>query len=302
MTRQRIERVAAELNYVPHSRARALTSGRTGAIAVLVSDITNPFYFDVIRGTQRQSKAAGYTQLLVDTEESGELEGTMLAGLRRSCDGAILSASRLTNSQLTALAKEMAIVAINRVAPGVSSVVLDSSVGIDQTLEHLVSLGHDRVLYISGPRSSWSNETRWRAIRAVGQRLGVAVDRTGAFPPTTTSGAAAADALLNSGATACIAFNDLLAIGMLARLRERGVRVPRDVSIVGCDDIFGADFCNPPLTTITAPIEQAGRMAVSLLLAALTPSSAGSPPRPVLLPTHLTIRDSTGPVAAGTSS
>jgi len=296
VTRERIERVAEELNYVPNSRARALTSGRTGVVAVLVSDITNPFYFDIIRGTQQQLKAAGYTLLLVDTEESGELEASMLAKLRPSCDGAILTASRLSDAQLAALSNDMPIVAINRATQGVPSVVIDSAGGIDQALEHLVSLGHVRVLYVSGPRSSWSNEKRWRAMRSTAERLGVEVSRTGAFASKTTSGAAAADALLNSGATACIAFNDLLAIGMLARFRERKVRVPDDVSVVGFDNIFGADFCNPPLTTLSAPIEQAGRVAVSMLLSSFTPVGRKSPRRSVLLPTHLTVRDSTGPV------
>ena len=295
VTRERIERVAEELNYVPNSQARARISGRTGALAVLVSDITNPFYFGIIRGTQQQLKAAGYTQLLVDTEESGELEASMLAKLRPSCDGAILAASRLSDAQLAALANDMPIVAINRAARGVPSVVIDSAAGIDQALEHLVSLGHVRVLYVSGPRGSWSNEKRWRAMRSTAERLGVEVSRTVAFAPKTTSGAAAADALLNSGATACIAFNDLLAIGMLTRFRERKVRVPDDVSVVGCDNIFGADFCNPPLTTLTAPIEQAGRVAVSMLLSSLTPVGPKSLRRSVLLPTHLTVRDSTGP-------
>lgn len=297
-TREHIERVAAELNYTPNTHARALTSGRTGAVAVLVTDITNPFYFDIIRGTQQQLKAANYTQLLVDTEESGELEVSMLARLRLSCDGAILTAPRLSDAQLIALATDMPIVAINRASKGFPSVVIDSAVGVDQALEHLVSLGHTRVLYIAGPQGSWSNEKRWRALRAAGERLGVKTGRTAAFAPKTTSGAAAADALLNSGATACVAFNDLLAIGMLVRLRERNVSVPGEVSIVGCDDIFGADFCNPPLTTLAAPIEEAGRVAVSMLLSQLSPVGPKAPRRSAVLPTHLTVRESTGPARA----
>lgn len=301
-TRDRIEKIAAELGYVPNSQARALTSGRTRAIAVLVSDITNPFYFGIIRGTQHQLKAAGYTQLLVDTEESGDLEENMLLSLRRSCDGAIVMASRLSDTRLASLASEIPLVVINRATPGVPNVVLDSPVGVDQALEHLASLGHRHVIYISGPRTSWSNEKRWQAMRAGAARLGLDVTRSAEFTPTTTSGAAAADAMLNSGATACIAFNDLLAIGILMRLRERGVRVPDDVSIVGCDDIFGADFCNPPLTTLTAPIEQAGRVAVSMLLSSLDPITGRHVRRSVLLPTHLTVRDSTGPAPSEKTS
>jgi DNA-binding LacI/PurR family transcriptional regulator len=294
VTRERIQLIAEELNYVPNSRA--LPSGRTGVVAVLAPDITNPFYSDIIRGAQQQLKAAGYTLLLADTEESGELEASILAKLRPSCDGAVITASRLPDAQLTALAKDMPIVVINRTPLGVPNVIMDSAGGIDQALEHLVSLGHVRVLYVSGPPGSWSNEKRWRAMRSTAERLSVEVSRTGAFTPRTTSGAAAADALLNSGATAAIAFNDLLAIGMLKRFRERNVRVPDDVSVVGFDNIFGADFCNPPLTTLTLPIEEAGRVAVSMLLASFPSVGPKSQRRSVLLPTHLTVRDSTGPV------
>ena len=293
-TREKIEKVARQLNYHPNTQARALTSGKTGAIAVLVSDVTNPFYFGIIRGTQQQLKAAGYAQLLVDTEESDELENGMLQRLRRSCDGAILAASRLTDRRLASLAREIPLVAINRQTKGVPSVFIDTPSGIGQALGHLVSLGHQDIVYASGPETSWPNEGRWRSLVRAGEHYGVTTRRIGPFSPTKAAGAAAADAVLTSGATACVAFNDLLAIGMLMRLRERGVSVPADLSIVGCDDIFGADFCNPPLTTLTAPIEQAGRVAVSMLLARL--DGRAIPERQsATLPTHLTIRASTGP-------
>ncbi|HEY8913643.1 LacI family DNA-binding transcriptional regulator [Lacisediminihabitans sp.] len=295
MTREKVERAAVALNYHANSHARALTSGKTRTIAVLVSDVTNPFYFGIIRGTQQQLKASGYTQLLVDTEESDELEDGMLNKLRGSFDGAILAASRLTDRRLATLASEMPLVAINRQTRGVASVFIDTPSGIEQALGHLVSLGHRDIAYVSGPVTSWPNEGRWRALLRAAEHYGVAVRRVGPFSPKKDAGAAAADVVLASGVTACIAFNDLLAIGMLMRLRERGVSVPDDLSIVGCDDIFGSDFCNPPLTTLTAPIEQAGRVAVSMLLARLDAQTAGAARQTATLPTHLTIRASTGP-------
>lgn len=297
VTRERIEQAARELGYVAVSQARqrSMPEARTKSIAVLVADVTNPFYFDIIRGTQQQARAAGYSQLLVDTEESSEVEQSMLHGLRGSFDGAVIAASRLTDRELTEVAAAMPIVAINRQTEGVPSVFIDTPFGIDQAVEHLISLGHRDVVYASGPETSWSNEGRWRSfVRAMG-RHELEARRVGPFSPKRTGGAAAADAVLNSGATAAIAFNDLLAIGMLTRLRERGVNVPGDLSIVGCDDIFGADFCNPPLTTLTAPIEQAGRVAVSMLLSRLAHEPQKTPRQNVVLPTHLTVRDSTGP-------
>jgi LacI family transcriptional regulator len=295
-TRERIRAIARELNYVPNSQAQALTSGRTGTIAVLVSDVTNPFYFGIIRGTQQVSKVAGYAEVLIDTEESPDLEADMLRKMRRSLDGAILAASRLSERALIRLAGEIPLVTINRNVRGVPSVVIDSPDGIGQAVEHLVSLGHRDIVYVSGPVTSWSNQARWQAMRRAAGKHGLDVRKVGPFPPGRDSGTAAADAVLNTGATACVVFNDLLAIGLLTRLAERGVTVPAQLSVVGCDDIFGADFCHPPLTTLNGPAEQAGRAAVSLLLGRLGDHRAPAARRAVLLPTHLTVRESTGPV------
>jgi LacI family repressor for deo operon, udp, cdd, tsx, nupC, and nupG len=294
-TRARIEAAAAELNYTPNSQAKALSSGRTGAVGVLVPDITNPFYFDLIRGTQLQLKAAGYTQLLVDTEESDEVEASSMEQLRKSADGIIVTASRLSDEALLAAAAKIPMVTINRDVAGVPAVVIDTPSATSQALDHLISLGHTRIAYMSGPLTSQSSTLRWNALAAAAEDRGVEVRRLGPFAPKTQSGAAAADAAVHSGVTACIAFNDLIAIGMLQRLRERGIRVPEDMSVVGCDDIFGADFCNPPLTTMASPIEQAGRVSVSMLLAQLNPLAGGGSRSRSLMPTHLTVRGSTGP-------
>lgn len=298
-TRERVEQVAAQLNYVPSSQARSLSSGRTLTVAVLVPDVTNPFFFDIIRGTQRELRAAGYTQLLVDTEESAEVEQDALHKMQRSVDGYILAASRLTDAQLAEAADQHAIVTINRASADAPTVVIDTPSAVVQALEHLASLGHTKICYVGGPASSWSNAKRWKAFEVETRERGLTTSRVGPYAPMMTSGAAAADAAVRTGATACIVFNDLLAIGMLQRLRERGMRVPEDMSIVGCDDIFGADFCNPPLTTIASPIEQAGRVAVSMLLSQLNPLQGGTKRRLALMPTHLAVRGSTGTAPRG---
>ncbi len=293
-TRALVLQAAADLKYVPNSRSRPPQAVRTGAVALLVPDITNPFYFDIIHGTQEQLKAAGYTQLLVDTEESADVELAALESMMAAADGVILAASRLPEAVLADAAARIPLVTVNRNDSVVPTVLIDTTMGVQQAVEHLVSLNHRRLAFISGPAKSWTNQWRWQAFEAAAQRHGVQALRIGPYAPKPTSGAAAADAVLISSATACVAFNDLLAIGMLQRFIARGVNVPGDISIVGCDDIFGANFCNPPLTTITAPIEQAGRVATSMLLARLGGgSSAGH--LMTRLPTHLTVRESTGP-------
>lgn len=284
-TRSRIEAAALQLGYATSGHAPA----RVGTVAVAVSDINNPFYAKLLHGVQQQLKAVGVAQVLIDTEESGRTEAQLLASMRGSYDGLILSSSRMSDQLLVDLASEVPLVTINRNAPGVASVLIDTAEGSSQAVEHLVSLGHRSIVYASGPSNSWSNSRRWQAILEAAERLGAEATRIGPFPATLAAGPAVADAVLNTGATACIAFNDLLAIGMLNRLRQRGVEVPKDLSIIGCDDIFGADFCAPPLTTVDSPTEHAGRVAATMLL-----GLDRALPESVTLPANLVIRDSTG--------
>ncbi len=301
-TRLHIERTAAELGYQRvHVEPQA---HRKHAVAVLVSDVTNPFYFGIIRGTQHQLAAAGWMQLLVDTEESASSELQALNAIADRADGAVISASRLSDQRLAEIAHRLPLVVVNRKPEGVPSVLIDTPGGMEQAIQHLVSLGHRDILYVAGPDGSWSDKRRFGALHAASKALGLTLTRIGPNVPTVDSGAAAADAALNTTATACIAFNDLLAIGMLERFRERGVRVPEDMSVVGCDDIFGAAFCHPSLTTLTSPIEQAGRVAIRALLHLIETGVSATPAddqedsalsHSIVLATHLTVRESTGP-------
>lgn len=294
VTRQRIEEAAAQLAYIPSAQARSLTSGKTGVVGVLVPDIANPFYFDLIRGAQRQLRAAGYAQLLLDTEESHEIESSMIELMLKNADGVVLAASRLDDDELVAAAARQPLVTINRDVPGVPTVILDTPGGMRQTLVHLHSLGHRSVVFVAGPSESWSSARRWEALQAAAEELGVEATNVGPWAPTAAAGPTAADAVIATGATAAVVFNDLLAIGMLGRLKERGLSVPTDLSIIGCDDIFGASFCNPPLTTVSAPIEECGRVAVTMLLSQLEAIEVAR--SHTVLPTYLTTRDSSGPV------
>lgn len=296
VTRQRIEEAAKALSYVPSSHAQSLISGRTGTVALLLPDIANPFYFGLIRGAQRQLRAAGYTQVLVDTEESKEIEADTIDLMRKSADGMILVASRIDDEQLAEAAARQPLVTVNHDLPGVPGVIIDTADGVRQALTHLHSLGHHRIVYVAGPERSWASAQRWEALQDAANAIGVAMSSVGPWAPTTDAGPAAADAVAAADATACIVFNDLLAIGMLGRFAERKIRIPDDLSVVGTDDIFGSDFCHPPLTTVAAPIEEAGRTAVTMLLGRLTGN--GRPRLRTILPTHLRIRQSSGPALA----
>ncbi len=293
-TREHIVEVAERLGYSTNPLARALPSGKTQTLALFVSDITNPHFFGIIRGAEQQARAAGCTLIVGDTEESPELESRNIERLGRSVDGFVIAASRMTDKSIKELSDRHRLTLVSRQVSGVPSAIVDHIDGTRQIIEHLASLGHRSVAYLAGPRRSWLAAQRWRAVQPVVRRFGMSATRLGPFPPAVHGGAAAADAALGSGVTAAIAHNDLLAIGMLRRFAERGVRVPEDISVVGYDDIFGADFCSPPLTTLAGPFEEAGRVAVDLLLSMRDPVRNHPPRRDVVLPSHLAIRGSTG--------
>lgn len=289
-TRQRIVRAALELGYSAAPRM----AQRKGLVALLVPDVTNPFYFDIIRSTQEQLRAAGFMQLLIDTGESSGTEAEILEHLEGVVDGAILSATRLEAAGLRAAAARLPLTVINRRHEDIPSVLIDIRPGLTEALDHLRALGHRDIAFISGPPGSWQNRWRWKEFQDQVSTHSLTPLLIGPSAPTRAGGVAAADALLLTEATACVAFNDLLAIGILQRLRQRGVKVPGEMSVVGCDDIFGADFTAPPLTTIAGNTEHAGRIAASRLVSILSGESTGV--GTTLIPSHLLVRESTGPI------
>jgi DNA-binding LacI/PurR family transcriptional regulator len=291
-TRERVQAIARELGYRPNRLAQALPTGRTGMLAVLVPDITNPHNFGLVRGAEAQARAAGSTLVIADTQGAPELEAAHLDRLSSSVDGFVLASSRLPDGELRTLAERSPVVLFNRRVEGLASLVTDALDGSRQVVEHLVALGHRSLAYLAGPSAAWSDRERWRALSEHAAAAGARIVRCGPFDPTLDGGPAAADVGLASGATALIAFNDLLAIGVLRRLGERGVAVPGEVSVVGYDDIFGSDFCAPPLTTVAGPVDEAGRTLIDVLLAGREPVPA------ITLPTHLRVRASTGPPSA----
>ena len=295
-TREHVLAVAAELGYRPNPHARALLSGRHHTIAMVVSDIANPHYFELIRGAELRAKASEYTLVLVNAEESAHIEYEQVQRLVPSVDGFVLAASRLPDENLQQIAGQRPTVLLNRRLDGLPSVVLDQVTGCHQIVEHLASFGHRELVYLAGPRNSWMATNRWSALSSAADELGLHLQRVGPFTPKVSAGGAAADGALHSGATAIVAHNDLLAIGVIQRLAERSVQVPGDVSVVGFDNIFAADLCTPNLTTLGGPHADEGRAAVEILLDAVGPVHADkSHPPQLVLPTELVLRQSTGP-------
>jgi DNA-binding LacI/PurR family transcriptional regulator len=289
--RDRVQEVARRLGY---------TSGRApvreSLLALMVSGIANPYNANLTRGVESQARAAGSSLIVGDVADGPEVERAHIDRLSdRSLDGIVLASSRLPEDELRSVAARTEAVLFNREVAGFASVVTDSRDGSRQIVEHLVALGHRSIAYLSGPSALWSDKERWQGLAENAARLGVEIVRLGPFMPTLDQGMAAADVGLGSGATALVAFNDLLAIGMLQRLRRRDVDVPGAISVVGYDDIFGADFCHPSLTTVHTDAERAGRTLVDLVLGRIF----SRPDTPIVIPSQLVVRESTGPVGPG---
>ncbi|MEV0618880.1 LacI family DNA-binding transcriptional regulator [Nonomuraea sp. NPDC050404] len=298
-TRQRIVAAAARLGYRHRPQNRALPGLRHRTVALVLSDITNPHFFELIRGAEQRAKASDVTLVIVNAEESRRIEENQIRDLAAGVDGFVLASSRLDDDVLRDLARLHRIVLFNRELPGLTSVTFDTVAGCHQILEHLASLGHQGFAYCAGPPGSWMGAARWAALSSGAEARGLTAHRIGPYVPHVSSGGAAADGALRTGVTAVVAHNDLLAIGIIRRLAQRGVRVPDDVSVIGFDDIFAADFVHPSLSTLAGPGSHAGRLAVELLIEQLGARSqrAGEAIR---LPTELVLRDSSGPAGPRT--
>jgi DNA-binding LacI/PurR family transcriptional regulator len=284
--RERIQEVAKRLGY---TAGRAPVPG--SLLALMVSGIANPYNAGLIRGAESQARAAGASLIVGDIADGPEVESAHLERLGdRGLDGIILASSRLPETDLHAVGARTEAALFNREVAGIPSVVTDSQDGSRQIIEHLVALGHRSIAYLSGPPELWTDRERWRGLEENATRLGAEIVKLGPFMPTLDQGTAAADVGLGSGATALVAFNDLLAIGMLQRLRRRNVGVPGAISVVGYDDIFGTDFCQPSLTTVHTDAEHAGRTLVDLVFGRISTR----PDTPIVIPSRLVVRESTG--------
>lgn len=296
-TGDRIRAVAEELGYRTNPQARALSTTRTWMLAVVLADLTNPGFFDLVRGAEAAAAAADYTLMLAETQESAEREQEVLHRASAGVDGIVLTGSRMTSGAIRQVAKVCPVVVVNRDVPGVPSVITDIAHGTRAAAEHLRSGGHREVTYLAGPEASWPDGMRWRCLRAAGADLRMRIRRLGPFPPTVNGGVQAAAAWIDQKelrGTAVVAYNDLQAIGFIRAVLRAGGQVPGDVSVIGYDNTTAAELITPELTTVAAPMHSIGATAARHVLSVLS-GSRNAPPGPMVLPTRLVVRGSTGP-------
>lgn len=292
-TRERVRRTADRLGYTPNRAARGLITGRTGNIGVVVPDLSNPFFPDLVKGVQARARDGDYAVFLADCDEDPVAELRLVRALAKQVDGLVLCSTRMRESDVESLARDTVIVLLNRRVRRTPAVTFDNADGMRQAVAHLDALGHRHVAWVAGPRTSWSSRERDRALHAAAAASNMEVTPVGHFPPYFQGGVAAADLAAASGATAVVTFNDLMALGLLTRLTARGIAVPDRMSIIGTDDIAMSSMSQPPLTTVGLAKEAAGRSAVDLLLSLLDrPDGTGTARRE--LPTQLVVRGSTG--------
>jgi DNA-binding LacI/PurR family transcriptional regulator len=267
-TRERVMEAAEALGYRPNILARGLVRGRSYAIGVVVPDLTNPFYLDVVTGAQRVASEAGYAVLPGDTRESTPIRH--LEALRaRQVDGVIIDGVGAASLPHDALS-DLKVVVVDEPSerwPGIAS---DALAAGRLAAEHLVGLGHRRLAFIGPATDVHGFRMRERGFFQALREAGMALPhewlrRT---PPTVSGGQKAMKALLASGErpTGVFCANDLIAMGALKAALTAGVAVPGEMSIVGCDDVEMASFVTPELTTVAIPARELGARAARLLL------------------------------------
>ena len=291
-TEEAVRAAAESLGYHINPMARFVTTGRTGTVALVVSDITNPVFFDLVRGAERAAALEGQTLVVAETHGSSDIEQETVEKVLPTVDGIILASSRLEKDRIRGFRAHKNVVLVNRNVDGVPSVVPQLQPGIREAVTHLAELGHTSLAFLAGPTAIWMSRQRLKLLQEEVARAGVSLVATNPAEPTMEGGRKALADVLDTGATAVIAYNDLMAIGLLLACKDEKIPVPGQLSIIGFDDIFGSRFTSPPLTTIRTPLALMGEEAVRRL-------TAENPEETTLgsgmLQTEFVHRKSTGP-------
>ncbi len=290
-TEEAVRRAAEELGYRPNAAARALRTGAARSVGLVVPDVTHPFFGLTMRGAQEAAWSAGYAVALVDVPLDRPLEAPLEALRAGPADGFIYFSVEPPERRPGG----ERIVVIEAEPEGIPWVSLDTAGGTDAALRHLIALGHRRIGQL-GSRVQYPTfrvrVARWRAaLESVGVEPAASLWAGSRFD--FDDAARAAGELLDAGdpPTAIVCDDDILAGGVYLAARERGLRIPEDLSVVGFDDLPFAHVLSPPLTTVRADAERLGAVAFEALAAVM----AGEEVAGQTLPVELVVRESTAP-------
>ncbi len=306
-TRRRVQRLAQRMGYAPNAIARGLVTRRTHTIGVIVTTIEDPFVAEVVRGIEEVAADQRYRVFLGTSHNDPTREVNLVRALREwRVDGVIVASSRV-GALYQPVLKEIGapIVLINnqkaqtaraavprRESEMIHSVAVDDRQGGALATQHLIDLGHRVIAYLGGPPDHAASRHRLTGYRRALKRAGLGYDssRVRFGSGRADAGEQALEFFTRSSApTGIFCYNDMTAIGALAALKRKGLRVPEDVSLVGFDDIPFARYVDPPLTTIHQPKEEMGRVAMQMLLDLLH----GKPVANVMVPGQLIVRETT---------
>ena len=288
-TAERVRECARELGYRPNAAAQALRLGASRAVALLVPDMTNPFFSKVLRGAQRAAAAAGYIVILVDTQNDRHWESQSFEALRAGpVDGYML----FEVTEPDALGPDENVVLMETEAPRRPSVRFDGEAGATAAFEHIIELGHRRIGHLAAAFRALTFEHREKSRRRVLSEAGLDPDEQPRVmtPITIEDARLNAGPLLDEGSTAVFCDDDVIAAGMYLAARDRGVRIPDDLSVIGFDDMEFARVLDPPLTTVALDAELLGATSFELLELRLNGTRTR---RRVVLPAELLVRGST---------
>jgi DNA-binding LacI/PurR family transcriptional regulator len=305
-TQERVLHAAALHGYSANAVARSLRQKRTFNIGVIVPEISEGYSTAVLSGIEDELLKNGYFYFVVSHRHRPDLlDGYPRMMLARSVEG-IIAVDTPLNAELPV---PLVSVSGHKHRAGVINIELDHEKAAHLALSHLKGLGHKRIAFIKGQAFSSDTKQRWQAIVDVAKSLAIPVDpqlviQLQSPEPGPGPGLEVTRALLATSKlfTAVFAFNDVTAIGAILALREAGLRVPRDVSVLGFDDVLIASTNNPPLTTIHQPLRGMGQAAASTLLALIRDEIPHPPPSTITVYPKLVVRKSTGHVSARTSS
>jgi LacI family transcriptional regulator len=258
-TAERVRKAVAELNYFPDSHARSLVSGRSRILGLIVSDITNPFFPELVKGFEDVALRHGYEIIIGSTNyESSRMALCVRRMLERKVEGVAIMTSEMEQHLIEQLVRRnipSVFLDVGTVRPLVSNIEVDYASGIQEAVRHLLQLGHTRIGFISGPLGLKSARIRRRAFLGCLEGAGTLEEKdlVRESDHTIDGGLEAMSRLLELPhvPTAVLASNDLTAIGAMRAVRSRGLTVPGDVSVIGFDDIHFAAFTEPPLTTVS---------------------------------------------------
>jgi DNA-binding LacI/PurR family transcriptional regulator len=298
-TQERIFAAARQFNYRPNILARSLRRGRSMTIGVLVPEVSEGYTTLVLAGLEQGLFQAGYFFYLLSHHHHDELIARAEAMmLDRAVDGLVVIDTLLPGrSSLPTVT-----VSCPGIQEGATNIVLNHKHAADLAIKHLTGLGHRRVAVIKGQSFSSDSEPRWLAIREAAKEAGLPLDdklvsQIETDAPGHEPGYFAAQRLLASNIpfTAIFAFNDVSAIGAIRALRDAGLHVPQDVSVVGFDDVQSAAFQNPPLTTVRQPLRTMGMVAAESIVRQIGASPQHPPMKQLIMEPELVIRESTAP-------